>query len=120
MRPFSRPAMILSCLLVAFTSTSAVGSEGLMVTIKNDTTDNIYVTAYDRNSKPAQMVLSRQPIYGSASFPVTITADAAGKGHLSWTATTIDRDMRKCGHKDKPNLNDGDTVHVHADGDCGV
>jgi hypothetical protein len=37
---------------------------------------------------------------------------------LSWTAITQDPDMRMCGHNDKPNLNDGDTVHVQADGDC--
>lgn len=120
MRHFTRPAMMLLWSVIGLASTSAVGGEGVMVIISNDTTDNIYVTAYDENVNPAQVVLSRQPIYGSASFPVTITADAAGRGHLSWTATTVDRDMRKCGRKDRPNLNDGDTVHVHADADCGV
>ena len=120
MRHFTHAAMMLTALFIALASTSAIGGEGLMVTIMNDTTDNIYVTAYDENVNPAQIVLSRQPIYGSASFPVTISADAAGKGHLSWTATTVDRDMRRCGRRDRANLNDGDFVHVHADSDCGV
>jgi hypothetical protein len=40
-------------------------------------------------------------------------------GHLSWTAMTIDHDMRQCGHNDKAGLNDGDIVNVQADSDCG-
>jgi hypothetical protein len=31
---------------------------------------------------------------------------------------TIDPDMRMCGRGEKAKLNDGDTVNVHADGDC--
>jgi hypothetical protein len=27
--------------------------------------------------------------------------------------------MRSCGHDDKAGLNDGDTVNVQADNDCG-
>jgi hypothetical protein len=119
MRAFHRMSITLCYLFLALSSTSAVGGEGLMVTISNDSSENIYVTAYDRNTNPPQMVLSSRPIYSSASIPVTLTADASGRGHLSWTATTIDRDMHMCGHNDKPNLNDGDTVSVHADSDCG-
>jgi hypothetical protein len=119
MRSFHGRSIMLVCLILALSSTSAVGQQGLTITISNDTSDNIYVTAYDQNANPPQIVLSSRPIYGSASITLTITADASGMGHLSWTATTIDRDMHKCGHNDKPNLNDGDTVHVHADADCG-
>jgi hypothetical protein len=119
MRPFHGLSMMLCCLILALSSTSAVGGEGLTITINNDTSDNIYVTAYDQNARPPQIVLSSRPIYGSASLTVTITPDASGQGHLSWTARTIDQDMHMCGHNDKPNLNDGDTVNVHADGDCG-
>jgi len=106
-------------LLVGFGGGLAVAGDGLMITINNDTSDNIYVTAYDQNTSPPQLVLSRTPIYGSASLTVSITPDNSGHGHLSWTAITVDPDMHMCGHKDKPNLNDGDTVNVHADADCG-
>jgi hypothetical protein len=51
---------------------------------------------------------------------VTITPDDSGAGHLSWTATTGGRDSRRCGRRDKPNLNDGDTVNVYTDSDCGT
>lgn len=30
----------------------------------------------------------------------------------------LDRDMRQCGHDDKADLNDGDTISVFVDGDC--
>jgi hypothetical protein len=118
MRTFNCLTIALACSLIGF-SIPALGQEGLTVTITNDTSDAIYVTAYDRNANPPQVVLSNRAIYGSASLTVTITADASGRGHLSWTATTIDRNMRRCGHNDKPKLNDGDSVKVHADATCG-
>jgi hypothetical protein len=115
---FNRLKITLACLLIGI-CVPALAQEGLSVTITNDTSDAIYVTAYDRNASPPQLVLSNRAIYGSASLTVMITADASGQGHLSWTAITVDRDMHRCGRNDKPNLNDGDTVNVHADSDCG-
>ena len=73
---------------------------------------------YDLNAQPAQKVLSGEVINGFASIKISIAADDSGRGHLSWTATTVDRDMRRCGHHDKPKLNDGDTVHVYANSEC--
>jgi hypothetical protein len=116
MRVFHKLTIPLACLLFWMGGTSDVRAQGLMITIKNDTSDNLYVTAYDRNTN--QMVLASRAIYGSASLTITISADASGQGNLSWTARTIDQDMHMCGQNDKPNLNDGDTVQVHADYDC--
>jgi len=118
MHIFNRLNIALACVLIGI-SVPALAQEGLSVTITNDTSDAIYVTAYDRNANPPQLVLSSRAIYGSASLTVMIAADASGQGHLSWTATTLDRDMHRCGRNDKPNLNDGDSVNVHADSDCG-
>jgi hypothetical protein len=116
MRAFNRSTIVLACF---FMGSAAVFGDGLTITVRNDTSDNLIVTIYDRNTSPPQKVLSSQVVLGSAAIPVSITADSSGHGHLSWTAVTADPDMRMCGHKDKPNLNDGDTVHVQADGDCG-
>jgi len=116
MRASNRLAIVLACLPLGLGSVPAVGQQGLMITVTNDTSDAIYVTAYDRNSN--QMVLSSRQIYGSASLTISITMDSTGQGHLSWSATTIDRDMHQCGRGDKANLNDGDNVNVHADGHC--
>ena len=101
-------------------SVSALGGEGLSVSINNNTTDDLLVTVYDLNRNPAVRVMSEQMINGFASLSVIVVADDSGEGHLSWTATTVGRDMRMCGHDDSANLNDGDTVKVSADAECGT
>ena len=90
----------------------------MSITIDNNTTKNLLVTVYDLNINPARQVVSSATINGFASISVMIAADDSGRGHVSWTATTVDKDMRPCGHHDKPHLNDGDTVHVYANSQC--
>ena len=109
-------AMVLGAMLCA--GGAALAGDGVTVTILNDTPDALSVTIYDRNVRPAQAVVSSEVINGNASLSVSVTADASGRGHLSWTATTVDRDMRRCGHKDKPGVNDGDTIRVRANRSC--
>jgi hypothetical protein len=108
--------------LLLMMSASAFAGDGLSIIINNNTTDNLLVTVYDLNASPVARVLSDQTINGFASLTVTIVADDSGAGHLAWTATSGGRDMRmrKCGRRDKPNLNDGDTVNVYTDSDCGT
>jgi hypothetical protein len=118
MTPLGRRIRALAPSFLLLGSVAVFGGDGLMITITNDTSDAVLVTAYDRNTSPPQQILSSTPVYGSASIPVSITADGSGRGHFSWTAITVDRDMRMCGRGDRSGLNDGDTVNVHADGDC--
>jgi len=99
-------------------SAPVFGDDGLMITINNDSSNSLLVTVYDQSKNPPQLVLFHNAIAGNASISVSIAADSSGQGHLSWTAMTADHDMRMCGHNDKPNLNDGDTVNVSADLDC--
>jgi hypothetical protein len=101
-------------------SASAIGDDGVNVTINNNTTRNLLVTVYDLNGSPPARVLSSETINGFASMSILIVADASGEGHLSWTATTIGKDMRRCGHRDRPGVSDGDTVNVFVDSDCGT
>jgi hypothetical protein len=120
MRTANRPTIALGYLASWLICASASGGDDVLtVTINNNTSDNLLVTVYDQNTSPAQRVLSTTPIYGNASLSVSISPDGSGMGHLSWTAMTIDHDMRQCGHNDKAGLNDGDVVNVQADGDCG-
>lgn len=118
MRPLNWRITALAQLLLLSGSAAVFAGDSLMITLNNDTSDAILVTVYDRSITPPQQVVISTPIYGNASLSVSITADGSGHGHLSWTAMSADRDMRMCGRDDKPNLNDGDTVNVHADGDC--
>jgi len=115
-RAFGRIILALACLSSSIAA--SLGGDGLMITINNDGTDNLFVTVYDRSSSPPQKVLSHTALYGNASISVSISADRSGHGHLSWSAITTDHDMRRCGHKEKSGLNDGDTVNVHADHEC--
>ncbi len=108
----------LAGLLLCLASASAY-AQGLTITISNDSTSNILVTVYDLNTYPVQRLLSNRLMNGFATVSVSLAPDSSGQGHLSWTAITADPDMRQCAHNDKPNLSDGATVHVHADGDCG-
>ena len=114
MRIGIRAALFLSTLL----ATAQALADNLTITINNDTTSNLLVTVYDMNAQPALKVLSSIPINGNASITVSISPDASDQGHLAWTATTVDRDMRSCGHGEKSSLNDGDSVRVQADSDC--
>ena len=111
---------LIALILICIPNSAAVhAGDGLTITINNDSSDNILVTILDQGGQPPpRKVLTSTPLYGSASLTVTISAGAHGRGHLSWTAVSMDPDMRMCGRGDSPHLNDGDTVAVHADGDC--
>jgi hypothetical protein len=120
MRAFNQLTIAFACLLVGLSCSSAFGGDDVLsITIFNNTSDNLLVTVWDQNTTPPQRILSTTPIYGNASLSVSISPDGSGVGHLSWTAMTVDHDMRRCGHNDKSNLSDGDTVNVSANGDCG-
>ncbi len=101
-----------------FAAATALGGDGVTVRVLNDTPDALTVTIYDRNAQPPQAVVSGEVLNGNASISVSATADESGRAHLSWTATTGDRDMRRCGRLDKPGLYDGDTIRVHANSRC--
>jgi hypothetical protein len=105
-------------LLLAVCSVSAVGGTGMMITINNNSTSDLLVTAYDLNAGAAQKVLSNEKINSFASIAVPINTDESGYGHLSWSATSVSRDSPMCGRSDAAALSDSDTVHVYADAAC--
>jgi hypothetical protein len=116
MRVFIR--LLLGCAMLALAPSPATAGGSVTVHILNDTVDSLIVSLYDRNLGRRQPVLSGQVINGNGSISITINANASGQGHLSWTATTVDTDMRRCGRHDNPGLNDGDTVRVYASARC--
>jgi len=118
MRALRRASIGLCCWLCCAPGGAVFADDGLTITLQNDSSDNLLVTVYDQNSKPARKVLESTAVYGSASLTVSISVDAQGQGYLSWTAITRDPDMRKCGHGESSQLSTGVTVNVHADGDC--
>jgi hypothetical protein len=116
---FKRPLTAVAYLLLSLSSLSVFGQQGgVMLTISNDTPNNLLVTMYDMGTTPRQLVLSSRLINGNGSITVSVSQDTSGKGRVWWTAMNLDRDMRKCGHGDMGDLNDGDTVNVFVEGDC--
>ncbi|HLN48852.1 MAG TPA: hypothetical protein VK251_05035 [Steroidobacteraceae bacterium] len=109
---------LIAAVFCMLAGTPAFAGSGLTITISNDSNDTLLVSVYDLNATSPQKVLSNEVVSGNASVTVAIAADDQGHGHVSWTARTSDSDMRMCGRDDAANLNDGDSVSVHADTDC--
>jgi hypothetical protein len=118
MRNSGWSALTLALVLLFLGGASAFGGDAVTITINNNTTDVLLVTVNDLNTDPVRRVLSSRTINSFSSITITIAADDSGQGHLSWTATSGDRNMRTCGHRDKPGLDTGDTVHVFANSEC--
>jgi hypothetical protein len=118
MRTFNRSPLMLALVIIFLGGESAFGGDAVTITINNNTTEVLLVTVYDLNTNPVQRALSSKTINSFSSITITIAADDSGQGHLSWTATSGDRNMRTCGHRDKPGLDNGDTVHVFANSEC--
>jgi len=118
MRALHRWTIGLFGTLCCANGAAVFADDGLSITILNDSSDKILVTAYDQNIQPPRKILAGATVYGSASLTVSVSPDAQGQGHLSWSAVSADPDMRKCGNGDNAQLIDGVTVNVHADGDC--
>jgi hypothetical protein len=106
----------MSCLALLCTS-AALGGDGVEVKITNDGTEDILVTVYDTNSGPRQAVLTNTRITGFSSMPISLSEDATGKGHLSWTAISTDSTSPRCGHS-SATVSNADTVNVHVDSSC--
>lgn len=109
----SRLAAISAILLM----TSSARAQSITITINNDTTRDLRVTVYDESAHPHQ-VISNGVVNSFATIPVTLLVNSSGYGHMSWSASTLDKDMRRCASRDIRNLNDGDTVHVYANAQC--
>jgi hypothetical protein len=115
---FDRSIITVAYVLLAFGGASAVGGSGMTISIENNTTSDLLVTAYDLNAGPGQKVLSSEKINSFASVSVAINPDESGHGHVSWTAISAGGDPRTCGHDDNVGLSDSGTVHVYANAAC--
>jgi hypothetical protein len=113
---FFASLLSLGLLAAADGGTPASADARITLHIANGSVDSLIVTLYDRNLRRHQQVLSGQVINGNASISITVSADSTGQAHVSWTAMTVDRDMRQCGHDDKRGVNDGSTLQVSANG----
>ncbi len=110
--------LCMTALPLAFLAKPAFSDNGVSLNITNDGTDDIDVTVYDTTLGPKAVVLSHARINGFTTIPLSVAADATGRGNISWTAVTADTTNRKCGHAENMGLGDSAAVTVHADSDC--
>jgi hypothetical protein len=101
-------------------ASTAMGGDGVAVTITNDSVDPILVTVYDTSVSPSAVVLSHARINGFTSIPVSVMPDATGRANLSWTAVSTDANERRCGHQEGVALGDSASISVHADSSSSV
>lgn len=117
MRFIVHTALVIGCLPL-FSTSVALGGEGVQVKITNDGTEDIMVTVYDMNTRPNRVVLENARINGFTSLPVNVIGDASGRANLSWTASSIDKNMHHCGHEEEVGVSDDASLNVHADSSC--
>jgi hypothetical protein len=119
MRKLGQPAIILGALLAVLASATALGDDTVSIMINNDGSDDIIVTVYDMNAEPPAPVILSQRINGFAWIPASVTASAAGTGHVRWTAIIAEPHFQhRCGHHEVRGLVDDDSVRISADSLC--
>jgi hypothetical protein len=99
---------------------AAIGGEGINLTVTNDGIVDIFVSVYDTSVGPSAVVLSHQRINGFTSVPISVSADAGGRGNVSWTAIGVDNRDPQCGRGASNGLSGDATVNVHVGSGCGT
>ena len=118
MRTIKQPLIVLGLPLLLLAAAAAFGDDTVTIRIYNDDPDDIVVTVYDLNARPAAAVLESQRINGFAWIPISVAAGRVGKGHVKWTARTADEGFHRCGHQDRRGLANDDSVRIFVDSSC--
>jgi hypothetical protein len=111
-------ARTASAVLGLLLANAAAFGDALTITVSNDSTDGLLVSVYDLNANPVHRVLANERISGFASITVELSADGSGRANMSWFATTVGSDLRRCGHRKALKLDDRGVVRVHANSTC--
>jgi len=117
LRGMSKPVM-LGIVLMLFVSTTVVADDPVMIRIYNDDADVIVVSVYDMNAQPPGEVISNQRVSGFAWIPISLSAGAAGKGHLKWIARTVDPSFLRCGYREMHGVANDAMVYISANSNC--
>jgi hypothetical protein len=110
--------LCIAAIPLALLAKPAFSADGVSLNITNDGTEDIVVTVYDTTLGPKAVVLAHARINGFTTIPLTVAADDTGRGNISWTAVSADKNDRKCGHADNVGLGDSSAVTVSANSDC--
>jgi hypothetical protein len=121
MRTNIQPVTLLSLplMLMLLLATAALADDDLVtIRIYNDGAEDMIVSVYDMNAQPPGAALANRRISGFAWIPVSVTAGAAGHGHIMWTARIAGASSHSCGYQEMRGLASDDSVRVFADSKC--
>jgi hypothetical protein len=107
----------LSTMLLA--GAAAVADDPVVLRMYNDDADDVVLSVYDMNVQPPEAVISDQRISGFAWIPISLSAGAAGEGHLKWIARTVDSSFLRCGRREMRGVANDTMVYISANSSCG-
>jgi hypothetical protein len=115
----SRTVIILSLSLMSFVSVTALADDPVTIRIYNDDTDDIVLNVYDMNAQPPKAVVVNQRINGVAGIPpISVLAGAVGRGHVKWTARSVDPGFARCGYREMREVENDTSVYVSLNSSC--
>jgi len=109
---------ILGLSAMLLVSTAAFADDPVMLRMYNDDADDIVLSVYDMNAQPPGEVISNQRVSGFAWIPISLSAGAAGKGHLKWIARTVDPSFLRCGYREMHGVANDAMVYISANSNC--
>jgi len=115
MRTVSKVAILIGLSLIG---AAAVADNQTTIRIYNDDADTIVLSVYDLNAQPPAEIVAGQRVNGFAWIPVSVTAGAAGKGHVKWIARSVDPDFRRCGYREVHGVVNQAVLSVSANSIC--
>ena len=114
----SKVVNILGLSTMLLVSTAAFADDPVMLRMYNDDADDIVLSVYDMNAQPPGEVISNQRVSGFAWIPISLSAGAAGKGHLKWIARTVDPSSLRCGYREMHGVANDAMVYISANSNC--
>lgn len=114
----SKVVIILSLSTMLLASAAAVADDPVMLRMYNDDADDIVLSVYDMNAQPPEAVISNQRVSGFAWIPISLSAGAAGKGHLKWIARSVDPGFLRCGYREMRGVANDAMVYISANSSC--
>src|SRR5450631_782115 len=90
MSSMNKAVIILGVSLILLAGAEAVADDPVMIRIYNDDAESVDLSVYDLNAQPPDAAIVNQRVNGFAWIPISVTAGRVGKGHVKWTARTVD------------------------------
>jgi hypothetical protein len=114
----NKMVIIVGLSLMLMVRAVAVADDPVMIRMYNDDADAIVLSVYDMNATPPDTVIVNRRINGFAWIPISVTAGAAGKGHVKWIARTVDSTFPRCGYREVPGAANDVLIYVSVNSSC--